>query len=555
MTSLTSSREKSRYPNAALIKVLVRSEIYSSVKSSMEEGADQKRTEETEPSRTATLEKENARLWEDGADQKRTEEAEPSTTATLETENARLRTTLTSLLLENKKFHTRLAGVKGLVRNLHGKREEVKSLTAKIEHAQDTVARAQNRIAQLSQVAAMNGDPSQGAIVVPGVSKKVLEALTRENTKLRSALDRLTNRPEGGVDLAVENVELHEIIMKLRDERDAKAKEAVEFETLFETLRSQDQSALENQSARLTKKVTKLEMQLNAKQVYCEAIDTENEALKRKLHSIEGKKIADVRQFKEAIGNVAKVNPEIREILNRVWDGDARDEGEDEDDARENLEEGEEDAADRHAELEEEWERLTNELREMREGRDHLREELEKTKAASEEFAAQADDLRRKLAHSQEGIRQTTEERNDLQAKLEELQNEHKVMQMALESYENDFKKEREEKNKTARNLETVIGERNRVVGMCEQYRRDYMDLRERVQRMHSSPSGPGPSRPREESGERVDGPPRRASTPRRAAPPRSAVPKTNELQCPECKEMFPCDWLEGHMRNCPEIE
>ena len=230
--SLTSSREKSRYPNAALIKVLVRSQISSSVKSSMEEGADQKRTEETEPSRTATLETENARLWEDGANQKRTEEAEPSTTATLETENARLRITLTSILLENKKFYTRLAGVKGLVRNLHGKREEVKSLTAKIEHAQDTVARAQNRIPQLSQMAAMNGDPSQGAIVVPEVSKKVLEALTRENTKLRSALDRLTNRPEGGVDLAVENVELHEIIMKLRDERNAKAKEAVEFDTL-----------------------------------------------------------------------------------------------------------------------------------------------------------------------------------------------------------------------------------------------------------------------------------------------------------------------------------
>ena len=47
----------------------------------------------------------------------------------------------------------------------------------------------------------------QGAIVTPGVSKKLLEALTRENTKLRQALDHITNRGPGGVDLAVVSIE------------------------------------------------------------------------------------------------------------------------------------------------------------------------------------------------------------------------------------------------------------------------------------------------------------------------------------------------------------
>ena len=47
---------------------------------------------------------------------------------------------------------------------------------------------------------------SQGAIVTPGVSKKVLEALTRENTKLKQALNHLTSKGPSGVDLAVVSI-------------------------------------------------------------------------------------------------------------------------------------------------------------------------------------------------------------------------------------------------------------------------------------------------------------------------------------------------------------
>ena len=84
---------------------------------------------------------------------------------------------------------------------------------------QETLSRAENRITQLSLILAKNGVSSRGAIVTPGVSKKILEALTRENAKLRSNLARFSNEYRNGVDLAAENGELHEIIMKLRGER------------------------------------------------------------------------------------------------------------------------------------------------------------------------------------------------------------------------------------------------------------------------------------------------------------------------------------------------
>ena len=82
-----------------------------------------------------------------------------------------------------------------------------------------SLARAENRIVQLSP---LNG--GKESIVTPGVSRKVLESLTKENTKLKDALEHLTQRKDGP-DLVVENKDLHEIIVTLRDERDEKVKQ------------------------------------------------------------------------------------------------------------------------------------------------------------------------------------------------------------------------------------------------------------------------------------------------------------------------------------------
>ena len=127
----------------------------------------------------------------------------------LKAENERLRRTLLIVVSERKKMASQITGVQNLGVQLQKKDQELRTLSEKNERLESSLARAENRITQLSHLAGNNGQTvaGQGAIVTPGVSKKLLEALTRENTKLRQALDHITNRGPGGVDLAVVSIE------------------------------------------------------------------------------------------------------------------------------------------------------------------------------------------------------------------------------------------------------------------------------------------------------------------------------------------------------------
>ena len=131
--------------------------------------------------------------------------AEQDSFESLEAENHRLRRTLLVVVSERKKMASQITGVQNLGVQLQKKEQELRSALERNERLESSLARAENRITQLSHLAGNNGQTvaGQGAIVTPGVSKKLLEALTRENTKLRQALDHLTNRGPNGVDLAV----------------------------------------------------------------------------------------------------------------------------------------------------------------------------------------------------------------------------------------------------------------------------------------------------------------------------------------------------------------
>ena len=404
------------------------------------------------------------RRMEDGADPKRMDnEAETNKLTTLATEMTRMRCTLAELVKEKSQWSTRLVGIQNLARQLQEKKEELNSVTEKLERTQETLSRAENRITQLSLKLEKNGVSSQGAIVTPGVSKKILEALTRENTKLRSNLERFSNEYGNGVDLATENGELHEIIMKLRGERNDREREVKELKCLLTAIQDRDTDALKEQNTRLTREVTKLQRQLEAKQVFCELIVTENESMKEKLHSDKGEKVVNVGRLKEAIGSVAEAHPDVRDILKSVWD-DASDAGQDEsdarhEDARETVEDGEvaegmtklEDAKretnrlgkelDKQSVLEGEAEMLRNKLTEMEEEQDLLRGELEKAKTESKENAKLVESLRKKISSLQGDIFQTTRQRDDFQAQLKGVQDELQQTHLVLTSY---VKKERE---------------------------------------------------------------------------------------------------------------
>lgn len=119
-------------------------------------------------------------------------------------ENQRLRQTLFVMVTDRKKMASKLTGVQNLGQQLQKKEQEIKTLLEKNERQEGSLARAENRITQLTlQMGNGPQSASQGAIVTPGVSKKVLEALTRDNTRLKQALDHLTNKGPAGVDLAV----------------------------------------------------------------------------------------------------------------------------------------------------------------------------------------------------------------------------------------------------------------------------------------------------------------------------------------------------------------
>ena len=390
-------------------------------------------------------------------------EAETSNMSPLVTEMTRLRCTLTELLREKSQWSTRLVGIQNLARQLQDKKAEVNSVTEKLERTQETLSRAENRITQLSLILEKNGVSSQGAIVTPGVSKKILEALTRENTKLRSNLERFSNEHGNGVDLAAENAELHEIIMKLRGERNDGKREVKELKRLLTAIQDGDTDALKEQNSRLTREVTKLQRQLEAKQVFCELIVSENESMKEKLHSDKGEKVVNVGRLKEVIGSVAEAHADVGDILKCVWDDagaagrderDARDE-----DARETVEDGQvaegmaqlEDAKRKtnrlgkelvkQSALEDKTEMSRNKLTEMEEEQDLLRGELEKAMTESKENAKLVEGLRKKLSTLQEDIFQTTRQRDDFEAQLKEVQDELQQTHLALTSY---VKKERE---------------------------------------------------------------------------------------------------------------
>ena len=132
---------------------------------------------------------------------------EPAEIDPVVAENQRLRRALYAMVAERNKAATKLTGVQNLGQQLQKKEQENTFLKEKLERLEGTLARAENRITQLSLQAGNGAHQafSRGGIVTPGVSKKLLEALTRENTRLKLALEHIIAKGSNGngSDLAV----------------------------------------------------------------------------------------------------------------------------------------------------------------------------------------------------------------------------------------------------------------------------------------------------------------------------------------------------------------
>lgn len=239
-------------------------------------------------------------------------------------ENQKLKQIVYGLYLEKEKTVTRLTGVQNLGEQLQRKDEENKKLKEKVERLETAIARAENRIAQLSLQVQQSSDGAQSAraIVTPGVSKKVLEALTRENTKLRLTLDHVANKATNGADLAVENRELHEMIILLREDLRQKGDELKELQAALNADGNEQMMKITDQVVKLTALAHKLQRSLNAKQVFCEMLVTENSRLKEITEATkneQNERIIEVTQLKKALGKYV-TQPEVQEVLNTVAD-------------------------------------------------------------------------------------------------------------------------------------------------------------------------------------------------------------------------------------------
>ena len=107
--------------------------------------------------------------------------------------------------------------------------------------------------------------------------------------------------------------------MNLRDEKNMKSNEVKELKTALSAAHEGNIELLKGQVLRLTALVTKLERNLNAKQVFCETVVTENDSLKNELQSLRDDRVTRVRDLKRGLGQLS-TQPDVRRILNQVYD-------------------------------------------------------------------------------------------------------------------------------------------------------------------------------------------------------------------------------------------
>ena len=103
--------------------------------------------------------------------------------------------------------------------------------------------------------------------------------------------------------------------MTLRDERDKKINEVNELKNLLTAVQDQNTEFWQNQVLHLTAQTTKLERNL-------EAMVTENESLKKELQTLKDEKITRVQDPKRRLGDLANSPPEVRQIMNQVYDNE-----------------------------------------------------------------------------------------------------------------------------------------------------------------------------------------------------------------------------------------
>ena len=104
---------------------------------------------------------------------------------------------------ENKSLQLRVLGVNELARLLQDRSEKVKVLEDKNKRLEVAVVRLENRCANLEQKLRAEGGGTAGPKSmqppsIPGPSRQILEALMKENSELKKALNNMQRKGASG---------------------------------------------------------------------------------------------------------------------------------------------------------------------------------------------------------------------------------------------------------------------------------------------------------------------------------------------------------------------
>ncbi|CAI8017535.1 hypothetical protein GBAR_LOCUS10645 [Geodia barretti] len=127
---------------------------------------------------------------------------------------------------ENKQLQLRVLGVNELARLLQDRSEKVKVLEDKNKRLEVAVVRLENRCANLDQklrAEGGGGGPPSGLKSmqppsIPGPSRQILEALMKENSELKKALNAMQKKGPSGYLEAVKTSQLEEVIEQQKQE-------------------------------------------------------------------------------------------------------------------------------------------------------------------------------------------------------------------------------------------------------------------------------------------------------------------------------------------------
>lgn len=224
-----------------------------------------------------------------------------------QTEIERLRKIILGLCLENKKLSSQNVGLQNLIEQLDKKTRENAKLRKKVERLETTIARAENRIAQLSD---RRGDGK--AVVTPGVSKKILNALICENTKLKLALD---HAKKGDV---LTDIDAHQTIARLTKEVRASSEAEERYRA---ALGCTTDNELRDQVFRLTASECQLKRKFEATKIFNQVLMNENESLKQKLLNLNEASIDKIQRVSHLRDELCKTEQsrEIKNVMDTVY--------------------------------------------------------------------------------------------------------------------------------------------------------------------------------------------------------------------------------------------